>query len=377
MNGRLATAVQPASARPAPLAPVRADGRLQHCRILIVDDEPANVKLLASFLRAAAFTDVVSTTDSRDVVALVADVEPDVLLLDLHMPHPDGFELMGMLTPWTTGSPSLPILVLTADATSETKRRALGAGATDFLTKPFDPAEVVLRIRNLLISRLLQVELREQNDELERRVLERTSALEEARLELFDRLALIAEFRSDATGQHAQRVGRTAALLARELGLPRPTVELIRRAAALHDIGKVGISDEILSKRGALDAEERDMIRFHVSIGADMLAGSRSELLQMSEEIALTHHERWDGHGYPQGLKGEEIPLSGRIVAVADVFDTMTSRRPYRDPSTPAAAAAEIVRLRGTQFDPHVVNAFAKLDHELLVRSTDEFDVAA
>ena len=206
---------------------------------------------------------------------------------------------------------------------------------------------------------------------------ERTQDLEEARLELIERLALAAEYRDDATGEHTQRVGRVTGLIAAELGLPHETVELIRLAARLHDVGKLGLSDVILLKQGALTPVEFEVMKLHVTIGADILGRSRSRLLQLSEEIALTHHERWDGTGYPSGLKGEEIPIGGRIVAVADVFDAMTHHRPYKNPVSPEGALAEIRRAAGRQFDPRVVDAFVSLDLDVILETAPALDLVA
>jgi putative two-component system response regulator len=354
------------------------DASVKQARILIVDDQPANIAVLERLLDVSDFTNVVSTTDSSQVVSICAQDEPDIVLLDLQMPPPDGFEVMRMLEPWTRGSTRLPILVLTADTNPETKRRALSLGANDFLSKPFDLSEVVLRVRNLLLTRLLQQELRDQNRLLEQRVRERTRDLEEARLEIIERLALAGEYRDDATGEHTQRVGRVSALIAAELGLDEETVELIRRAAPLHDVGKLGISDMILLKPGKLTPVEFEVMKLHVSIGSEVLGRSRSRLLQLSEEIARTHHERWDGSGYPAGLKGETIPLSGRIVAVADVFDAIIHKRPYKDASPPEQALAEITNLSGVHFDPQVVEAFTSLGLDVLVpRRAKTFELVA
>jgi putative two-component system response regulator len=346
---------------PAPL-----DRAVSQGRILIVDDEEENVMLLERLLDVSGFINVASTTDSSEVVALCAKEEPDLLLLDLQMPRPDGFEVMSQLEPWTRGATRMPILVLTADSTRDTKTRALSSGASDFLNKPFDTTEVVLRVRNLLLTRVLSLELRDQNLLLERRVRERTRALEEARLEIVDRLALAADYRDDSTGAHARRVGRIAALLGRGLELEDETVELLQRAAPLHDIGHVAVSDSILLKHGKLSPEEFEVMKLHTTVGGEILGRSRSELLRMSEEIALSHHEWWDGSGYPSGLKGEEIPLSARITAVADVLDTLMDRRPYKAPWSPERALAEIDRLRGRQFDPQVVDALHAALPELL-----------
>jgi PAS domain S-box-containing protein/putative nucleotidyltransferase with HDIG domain len=209
--------------------------------------------------------------------------------------------------------------------------------------------------------------IRDQAEILERTVRERTRELEEARVELLQRLAFAAEYRDEETYLHTERVGHVAALLAEAIGMPEREVELIRRAAPLHDIGKIGVPDPILLKEGRLDARERGLMRAHALIGAKMLAGSRSAVLQLAEEIALSHHERWDGGGYPRGLRGDEIPKSGRIVAIADVFDALTHPRPYRESLSVGEAVAAIADGAGTQFDPHLVEAFRSLDREALL----------
>jgi putative two-component system response regulator len=335
-------------------------------RILIVDDQPPNVLLLERLLADAGYTEVASTTDSARALPLCATYDPDLLLLDLQMPDPDGFEIMRQLDARTSGTDKLPVLILTADSTSATKRAALAAGASDFLNKPFDATEAILRIRNLLLTRLLQRELRNQNATLERRVRLRTRQLEEARLEILERLALAAEYRDHHTSDHTRRVGRTAALIARELGLPEELVEQLERAATLHDVGKLGISDTILLKPGKLTPAEYEAMKHHAEIGAEILGHGNSRLLKLSAEIALTHHEHWDGNGYPNGLKGEEIPISGRIVAIADVYDALTQSRPYKDAWAPDRALEEIQQLSGRHFDPTVVDALTGLAHQLV-----------
>lgn len=200
---------------------------------------------------------------------------------------------------------------------------------------------------------------------LEYKVRERTADLEEAQLEILERLALAAEFRDDETGQHTQRVGRTAAVLARALGLPNDKVTLIHRAAPLHDVGKLGVPDSILRKPGKLTREEFEIMKTHTTIGAQILSGSRFPILQLAEEIALTHHERWDGNGYA-GLAGERIPLSGRIVALADVFDALTNDRIYRKAMPLEDALAEIELQRGRHFDPEIADAFLRTTRPLL-----------
>jgi putative two-component system response regulator len=333
-------------------------------KILIIDDEPANVLILTRLLQQGERAILETTTDSRQALALFTDFRPDLVLLDLHMPHLDGFAVLTQLTSRVPAGEYLPILVLTADVGTEAKQRALSMGAMDFLTKPLDHAEVLLRIRNLLQTRHLYQQVQNQNQILEDRVHERTAELEQAQLEILQRLAVAAEFRDDETGQHIQRVGRTAWLLAKAIGLPHEQEELIHRAAPLHDVGKIGISDAILRKPGKLTLEEFAVMKTHTTIGAQILSGSRSRLLQAAEEIALTHHERWDGTGYA-GLVGEKIPLSGRIVALADTFDALTHDRVYRKARPFDEAVAEIELQRGRQFDPRLADAFLQLQDEL------------
>ncbi len=314
-------------------------------RILVVDDEQPNVDLVVALLRRDGHADVTGTTCPATALERAAAVPPDLVVLDLHMPGVDGYAVLERLPAGT------PVLVLTADATREARERALRLGASDFLTKPFDVIEATLRIRNLLAARAATVRL-------EATVRDRTAELDAARLEVLDRLALAAEFRDEDTREHTRRVGARAARLAAALGLDPVAVELIGQAAPLHDVGKVGVPDAILLKPGPLDDDELERVRAHTEIGRRILAGSTSPVLRMAEAIAHTHHERWDGTGYPRGVAGETIPLAGRIVAVADVFDALTHVRPYK-PAWPAERAhAELRAQAGRQFDPAVVEAF-------------------
>lgn len=350
-------------------------------RILIVDDEAANVMLLEHILEGEGYHNHESVLDSRQVLPMFLACPPDLILLDIRMPHLDGFAVMNQLRHRIAESAFLPIVVLTADVTSETKKAALEAGASDFLTKPIDVTEVLLRIKNLLRTRSLHVQVQNQNQILEDRVRERTRELEEAQreilhhaadlheaqLETLERLALASEYRDDDTGQHVHRVSSTSALLAQALELPDDTVELIRKAAPLHDVGKIGIPDNVLLKPGKLTPEEWELMKTHTLIGSRILSRSRFPLLQMAEEIALTHHEKWDGTGYSPGLKEDAIPLAGRIVAVADVFDALTHERPYKKAWPVCEAVEEIRSQRGRHFDPRVVDAFLELPHEKMV----------
>lgn len=336
------------------------DEAIKDARILIVDDEPANVRLLERFLQVAGYRQLVTTQDPRQVLPLFMEAQPDLILLDIHMPHLDGFAVMKQLGPRIAQAGYLPILVLTSDVTSESKQRALAVGAKDFLTKPLEQTEVLLRIHNLLQTRFLYLDVQNQNRVLEEKVKERTRDLEEAQVEILERLALAAEFRDDATGQHTRRVGEVSALIARVVGLPDRDVDLFRRAAPLHDVGKIGIPDAILLKPGKLTPAEFEVMKTHTAIGARILAGGRSPLLLLAEEIALYHHERWDGTGYA-GIAGVAIPLGGRLVALVDVFDALTHKRPYKPAWPVEKALAEIQQQKGRQFDPEIVEAFLSI----------------
>jgi len=331
----------------------------KHARILIVDDEPSNVEILERLLDRAGFGKIESTTDPREAATLYVKYRPDLILLDLHMPEMDGLAVMDQLNEIAEAS-YLPILMLTGDMAPEARQEALSRGAKDFVGKPFHADEVLLRIRTLLETRFLYFQVQSQNQILEAKVRERTRELEAAQIEIIERLARAAEFRDDNTGQHTERVGQMAALLARQLGLPDPQISLIRRAAPLHDVGKIGVQDAILLKQGKLTVEEFEQVKTHTTIGQRILSGSRFGVLRLAEEIAFSHHERWDGNGYV-GIIGDQIPLAGRIVAVADVFDALTQKRPYKAAWPVAEAIAEIDRQRSRQFDPEIVDAFLRL----------------
>lgn len=334
---------------------------LIHSKILIIDDEWANVHLLERFLREAGFTNLRTTTDSREALQVYREAQPDIVLLDLLMPFLDGFDVLRQFEEEAEPGEYVPILVLTADITNETKQRALSSGAKDFLTKPLDLSEVLLRIRNLLETRMLHLQIRAHNEELEQKVRERTVELEMSKIEIFERLALASEYRDCSTGEHTKRVGNLSAAIAEAAHARQSQVQLIRRAAQLHDIGKIGIPDEILLKPGRLEPAEFEIMKTHTTIGASILSGSEHPLLKMAESIALTHHERWNGRGYPNGLSASAIPFEGRVVALADAFDALTHQRPYKPKWPIEACIAEIRRQSGRQFDPALVSAFLQL----------------
>jgi putative two-component system response regulator len=334
---------------------------------MIVDDELVNLQVLARLLAQAGITQIECTRNPLEALSLYRRTDPDLVVLDLHMPNLDGITLLEQLRQATPPGGFLPVLMLTGDSTSERRRTALGQGATDFLLKPFDPQEVVLRIRNLLETRFLHLMLQGQNQNLEHKVTLRTRELEEAQVEVLERLAIAAEFRDDETGRHTQRVASVAAVLSEALSLPQATVDLVRRAAPLHDVGKIGVPDHILLKPGRLTAQEFEVMQTHTTIGAQILGGGRSALMHMAEQIARSHHERWDGTGYPDRIAREAIPIAARVVAVADFYDALSHDRPYRDAWPPDAVQAEIVRLREQHFDPRVVDAFFSLEPHALV----------
>jgi len=332
--------------------------------ILIVDDQEYNVSLLERILGRAGFKNVYSTMDSLQVERLIAEVNPDVILLDLHMPGMDGLAILRMIRGQSGSDHYLPVLMLTADLTTEAKQQGLQAGVNDFLTKPYDRTEVILRITNLLRTRFLHNQLQQHNNLLEEKVRERTKELEQAQVEILQLLGRAAEYRDDMTGQHTQRVGALSGLIAERLALSRQEVNMIRTAAPLHDIGKIGIPDDILLKPGRFEPHEFERMKLHTSIGSSILEGSSFKLLKVARLIAESHHEKWDGSGYPQGLKGEEIPLEARIVALADFYDALTHERPYKRAWTREETLAEIRAQRGKHFDPQLVDVFIQLIEE-------------
>ena len=343
---------------------------LRSARVLLVDDQELNLRTLRHVLEKAGLEQVVATQDPHAVEGLVAVHHPDLMIIDLHMPGLDGLGVMRALRPQLDAAGYLPILVLTADPSDQARRQALEGGAKDFVTKPIDSMEVILRTRNLLETRMLYLQLEDRNAHLEERVRERTAEVEAAQFETLDRLARTAEYRDDQTGRHVVRVGRASARIARVLGLDEATIRLLRVAAPLHDLGKIAIPDRILLAPRKLTPDEFEEMQAHTTIGSRILAGSSSPLLQLAERIAMTHHEKWDGSGY-HGLAKGAIPLASRIVGLCDVFDALTHERPYKSAWPVDMAVEEIDRARGAHFDPAVVDAFHELDPVALVNPAE------
>ncbi len=327
-------------------------------KILIVDDCPHTTHYLHEILNNFGYYQIVICHDPANLKELLQNFKPDLLLLDWHLPSWDGVDILDLINLYQAPNEYFPVLVITASKDPIVRQQALTLGATDFLTKPFDAIEVTLRIGNLLKTKQLHDHLRFENHHLELVVAERTRHIDEAHLETLERLALAAEFRDDDTHLHTQRVGCNAAILAKRLGLSDQIVQLIRRAAPLHDIGKIGIPDSILLKQGPLLPEEFELMKTHTTIGKRILSNGKTPLIQMAELIALSHHERWDGSGYPNRLKEKEIPLSARIVAVVDVFDALIHPRPYKRAWAVAEALDWMIAQKGKSFDPKVLDAF-------------------
>lgn len=343
-------------------------------RILVVDDDRDMLALYESILKSAGYTHVRSTPDPHGVLTLFVEFDPDLLILDVMMPQLDGLQLLGILQQASRNSLALPILVATAYPTAENRYASLCRGAVEFLEKPFDRREFVLRIHNLLRIRLAIRDAEDQSTALFQELLDRTDELshyqlelKEAQLEVIARLARAGEQHDDETGQHTQRVAVIAGLIASGLDLDEDEVEIIQRAAPLHDVGKIGVPDSILLKPGKLTETERKIMQRHCLGGAGLLAGGRSEIVQKAESIALSHHEKWNGEGYPYGLVAEKIPIEGRILAVADVFDALTHARPYKDAWSIGDALKEIQNQSEAHFDPQIVESFLELPHDELI----------
>ncbi|MEM1227461.1 MAG: HD domain-containing phosphohydrolase [Planctomycetota bacterium] len=360
------------------MTPASSDARALPGKIMIVDDEIANVLIVRKYLERAGYRKFETTTDSSVAVQIATATNPDILLLDINMPSVDGIEILRALRN-TPQFRHLPVLILTANTDENVKLMCLDLGATDFLLKPVDPMDLTPRVRNALQMKTYHDRLQHHATELEVKVEQRTRELEASRREVIYCLARAAEMRDNDTGNHVIRVGRFAGIIAKSMGLPGWFVRDIEMAAQLHDVGKIAIPDAILLKPGKLEPEEFEIIqnhvkfghqiiephgstdarllRKHVDFGSDMMRNG-SALMRMAASIAQTHHERFDGTGYPLGLAGTDIPLEGRITAVADVFDALSAERPYKKAMPREKCFSILEEGRGNHFDPDVLDAF-------------------
>jgi putative two-component system response regulator len=352
--------------------------RLLSAKIFIVDDEPINVKVVRKHLQGAGYSNFITTTDSTKAMEILRAEQPDVVVLDVMMPEVNGLQILEMIRQ-DERFQHMPVLILTASTDSATRLSALTLGATDFLAKPVDPNELFPRLRNVLIVKAHQDYLAGYSVKLEREVQIRTMEVEMSRLRVIQCLARAGEYRDDTTGRHVIRVGRCASILATQLGYTREKAAMVELAAQLHDIGKIGIPDAILLKPGKLSPEEYAVMRKHCEYGKGIIdptteneaelarkyAGLglmptpqvESPLLKMAAMIALTHHERFNGSGYPAGTAGNAIPQEGQITAILDVFDALHSARPYKPPF-PLEKCLDILKSgRGTEFDPKIHDA--------------------
>lgn len=337
--------------------------KIEEGKILIIDDELGNVQIFERVLRGAGFNNITSITNSLQAVATYEKFRPDLILLDLKMPNLDGFEVMASLKK-VESETYLPILVLTAQRDQATRLRALKSGAKDFISKPFEMTEALTRVRNMLEVSLLHKEVIEINHDLEYRVRKRTRELEESRLDIIHRLARAAGYRNNSITPNIARFGHYCALLAEEMGMSSEQCNLMHQASPLHDIGKIGLPDEILAREETLTHEEWEIFKMHPFMGAEILGGSDSKLLQLAESICKSRYEKWDGLGYPRGIRGGAIPIEARVVAVCVVLENLTNPE-KESPKSFEAAIKELESKSGADFDPNVVEACKRVLPEI------------
>jgi len=335
-------------------------------RLLFVDDEPNVLDGLQRLLRDYhKVWDMKFLTSAEEALRNCLVNEYDVIVTDFSMPGKDGLALLKTLRN-TERTKDIPIVILTGTSEKELKRQALELGATDLLNKPVDREDLLARLQNCLRLKTYLDEINANSAVLGQKVKERTKELEETRLQVIRRLGRAAEFKDNETGMHVIRMSLYSALLASRAGMEKEECDLLLNAAPMHDIGKIGIPDRILLKPGKLDQEEWEIMKTHVTIGADILSGDDSDLLKLARTVVLEHHEKWDGSGYPYGLKGTEISLAGRIVSLCDVFDALTSKRPYKRAWTIEESMIFIGAQRGTHFEPTLVDHFKEMLPEIL-----------
>lgn len=336
----------------------------QQAKILVIDDEIINLSILEELLEGAGYQFVDCEASPRKAITLYQNNDYDLVMLDLNMPDIDGFGVLAAFNEIALALPP-PVLILTSLSDRENKLRGLREGARDYLIKPFDHDEALYRAANLIELHQGKKSLIDMNKELENKVIQRTKDLEAAKVDIVKRLAMAADYRDTETSEHTLRVGLITQLLGEKMGLGDNYCNVLLEAAPMHDIGKIGIPDRILLKPGRLSDEEMTIMRSHAVIGANMLADSPSEILTEAKIIAESHHERWDGSGYPYGLRETNIPLSGRLVIVADVFDALTTRRPYKEPWTMAATLDYLRQESGKMFDPDIIKIFLENSDEI------------
>ncbi len=323
--------------------------------VLLVDDIPANIKILVGALRESYR--LIVATNGIDAVRAALEKKPDLILLDVMMPGMDGYEVCKCLKA-KKETVDIPIIFVTAMSEEKDETRGFLLGAVDYIIKPVNPVIVKARVQTHIALRNAQRELQHHRDELEDMVLERTRELREAQIEITNRLVQAAEYHDHQTSRHVTRMAHYCVILGRAHGMKEHELTILFHASAMHDIGKLGISDAILHKKGTLTPDEFEEMKRHCLIGADLLYGAENELMNMAHLIALTHHEKWDGSGFPLGLKEEEIPFAGRVAALCDVFDALSSKRPYKD-AWPLEDARKVVNeQKGIHFDPYVVELF-------------------
>ncbi|MHB8092464.1 MAG: HD domain-containing phosphohydrolase [Syntrophales bacterium] len=339
--------------------------------ILVVDDEDRNRRLMEALLIPLGY-EVILAADGEDALRKVRETPPDVILLDVMMPGISGFDVAKQLKE-NEETKIIPIVMVTMLQDVENRIKAIEAGADDFLSKPVDRTELQARVNSLVQVKAYNDHMRDYQKELEAEVAKRTEELRKAfetikaaSLDTIYRLSRASEYKDEDTGAHIKRMSNYAAVVARQMGLSKDEVDTILYASPMHDTGKIGIPDKILLKPGKLDPEEWEIMKQHAVIGGKILSGSDSEFIKLAEVIALAHHEKWDGSGYPLGLRGPAIPLAGRIAAIADVFDALISRRPYKEPFPLEKSFAIIREGKGSHFDPEVVDAFFAVEKEIL-----------
>jgi putative two-component system response regulator len=326
-------------------------------QVLIVDDTEINLILFGALVKKLDDCQAHVFADSREALAWVTQNVPDLIIVDYMMPELDGIEFIRLVRAMP-GRQLVPILMITANDQKQIRYSALDVGANDFLTKPIDKVEFLSRARNMLSLNLARKHMADHASWLSDEVRKATQEIVKRERETVFRLAKAAEYRDPETGAHILRMAHYSMLIARELGLSEEDQQLLLEAAPMHDIGKVGIADKILLKPGRLTAEEFDVMKQHAVFGYELLRGSSSHLLQAAAEIAKGHHEKFDGSGYPDGVRGDAIPIFSRIVAVADVFDALTSERPYKKAWEVSDAVEFLNSGSGTHFDPACVKAF-------------------